>query len=135
MGVCGLPETAMDLILGMSRNQGGRSILQVIVSCPLIVPDEPIDSNELEARIQDWGRQLMALAFQQCWHSIKPKPRPVRAANSRPSWPTAPGPTPCARCSGPSGWPGNGVALEPVVGSSSHWMPSWPLAPTGPPPA
>ena len=71
MGVCGLPETAMDLILGMSRNQGGRSILQVIVSCPLIVPDEPIDSNELEARIQDWGRQLMALAFQQCWQQYQ----------------------------------------------------------------
>ena len=71
MGVCGLPETAMDLILGMSRNQGGRSILQVIVSCPLIVPDEPIDSNELEARNQDWGRQLMALAFQQCWQQYQ----------------------------------------------------------------
>jgi transposase len=39
----------MDLILGLSHNQGGSSIMQVIVSCPLIVPDEPIDSNALEA--------------------------------------------------------------------------------------
>ena len=40
--------------------------MQVIVSCPLIVPDEPIDRNALEAHIQAWGRALRALAFQQC---------------------------------------------------------------------
>ena len=39
--------------------------MQVIVSCPLIVPDEPIDRNALEAHIQAWGRALRALAFQQ----------------------------------------------------------------------
>ena len=45
--------------------------MQVIVSCPLIVPDEPIDSNALEAHIQAWGRALMALAFQQCWQQYQ----------------------------------------------------------------
>src|SRR5918911_2123664 len=48
-----------------------RSIMQVIVSCPLIVPDEPIDSNALEAHIQTWGRALMALASQQCWQQYQ----------------------------------------------------------------
>src|ERR687883_1741954 len=48
-----------------------RSIMQVIVSCPLIIPDEPIDSNALEAHIQAWGRALMALAFQQCWQQYQ----------------------------------------------------------------
>jgi hypothetical protein len=48
-----------------------RAIMQVIVSCPLIVPDEPIDSNALEAHIQAWGRALMALAFQQCWQQYQ----------------------------------------------------------------
>lgn len=45
--------------------------MQVIVSCPLIVPDEPIDSNALEAHIQAWGRALRALAFQQCWQQYQ----------------------------------------------------------------
>src|ERR671926_88556 len=67
----GVPEAAMDLILGLSHNQGGRFIMQVIVSCPLIVPDEPIDRNALEAHIQAWGRALRALAFQQCWQQYQ----------------------------------------------------------------
>ena len=45
--------------------------MQVIVSCPLIVPDQPIDSNALEAHIQVWGRALMALASQQCWQQYQ----------------------------------------------------------------
>ncbi len=32
----------MDHILGMSHNQGGRSVMQVIISCPLIVSGGPI---------------------------------------------------------------------------------------------
>jgi hypothetical protein len=40
--------------------------MQVVVSCPLSVPDQLTDINALEALIHDWGRQLMAgAAWQQ----------------------------------------------------------------------
>ena len=45
--------------------------MQVIVSCPLFLPDEPIDRNALEAHIQAGGRALRALAFQQCWQQYQ----------------------------------------------------------------
>jgi hypothetical protein len=45
--------------------------MQVVVSCPLSVPDEVTDINALEALIHEWGRQLMAAAFSVAWQQLQ----------------------------------------------------------------
>ncbi len=46
--------------------------MQLEVNCPLILPDDPLDSNALEALVFTWGRAVMLAAFDQAWRAQQP---------------------------------------------------------------
>ena len=46
--------------------------MQLEVNCPLILPDDALDSNALETLVFAWGRDVMLAAFAQAWQAQQP---------------------------------------------------------------
>lgn len=46
--------------------------MQLEVNCPLILPDDALDSNALEALVFSWGREVMLAAFAHAWQAQQP---------------------------------------------------------------
>lgn len=51
--------------------------MQIAVNCPLILPEEPLDSNALEEAVFAWGREVMLAAFTQAWQVQQPHDDPT----------------------------------------------------------
>jgi hypothetical protein len=55
----------------INQRQRRRPIMQITITCPLIVADDLTDINVLEAEIVAWGRQVMAAAFTELWQQYQ----------------------------------------------------------------